>query len=75
MDLDHVGDHFSACQAEVDAVRSLALSVADIGAEIPGSVAACLLNSFSHLFHQNVQVSASRMAVPECALNHNLRLA
>ena len=42
MDLDHVGDHLAAGEAEVDAVGTLTLAVADVGGKVPGAVAAGL---------------------------------
>ena len=72
MDLDHICDHFPACQAVIDSVRSLALSVTDIRAEIPRAITAFFCDSFSYLFHQQIQVSASRMTVSVGALHHNL---
>ena len=73
MDLDHVGDHLPAGQAVVDAVRSLALPVADVRAEVAGPVAAGLLNALSHFLHQYVQMAAAGVAVPVSALDHHLR--
>lgn len=74
MDLDHIGDHFTAHKAVIDAVGPLALAVADIRAEIPGSVASGLFHALSYLFHQDIQVAAARMAVSKGALDHYLGL-
>ena len=75
MDLDHVGDHLTACQTEIDAVCSLALAVTNIGCKISCSVSACCINTFTHLFHQNIQMTTARMAVAKGTLDDDLWLA
>ena len=74
MNLDHAGDHFPARQAEIDAVRPLALSVADIRAEVARAKTALLRDAPAGRLDQPVQMAAARMAVAEGALNHDLRL-
>ena len=74
MDLDHAGNHLTAHKAVIDAVGPLALAVADIRAEIPGSVASGLFHALSYLFHQDIQMAAARVAVSKCTLYYNLRL-
>ena len=74
MDLDHVGNDLTAGQAVVDAVGALALTVADIGTVIAGTVAARLRNALAHFFHQGLQVAAAGVAVTGCTFNENLRL-
>ena len=73
MDFDHVSDDFPAGKAVIDAVGSLAFPIADVGTEIPCSMAAGLLHPFAHFFHKGIQMSASGMAVSESAFDNNLR--
>ncbi len=54
VDLDHIGDHLPAGQAEIDPIRPLALPVTDIRAEIPGAEAPGLRDPFPHLLHQDL---------------------
>ena len=74
MDLDHVGNHLTACQTEIDAIRSLALTVTDIGCKVSCSVSACCVNTFTHLFHQDIQMTTTRMTVAKGTLDDDLRL-
>ena len=75
MDLDHVCDHFTACQAVVDSVCSLAFTIADIGTVITCTKTTFFCDSFTNFFHKDVQVSASRMAVTISAFHHDLNLS
>ena len=75
MDLDHVGDHLTACQTEIDAVRSLALAITDIRTKIARSKTAFLGDSFSYFFYQKIQMAASRVAVPIGTFHHHLYLS
>ena len=72
MNLDHIGNHLTACKTVVDTVCSLAFTVADIGTVITCSEAAFFCNSFADFFYKDIQMSASRMAVTIGAFNHNL---
>ncbi len=72
MDLDHIGDHFTAGQAVVDTVGTLAFAVADIGSKITGSVAVCILNALAGLFYQLIQMTAARMGITKSRLNNDL---
>ena len=72
MDLDHVGDHISGSQGIIDPIVSLRFTVTDIGGKIPCPVSACLCDSGPCLFHKLQQVSAARVAVTKCTLDHNL---
>lgn len=73
LNFDHVCDHLTACERIVDPVRSLALAVAHIRREVPRSVSARVGRAFAGFLHQSVKVPRARMAVPECALDENLR--
>ena len=74
MDLDHIGDHLTACQTEIDTIRSLALTVTDIGCKVSCPVSACCINTFAYLFHQNIQMTTARMAVAKGTLDDDLWL-
>ena len=63
MNLDHICNHFTAGQAVIDSVCSLAFAVTDIGAVIACTKSAFLCNSFPYLFLQDIQVAAARMTV------------
>ena len=54
MDFDHIGDHLAARKTVVDAVRSLALAVTDVGAEIPRPEAPRFRNAFPHFLDQQI---------------------
>ena len=54
VDLDHIGDHLAARKTVVDAVRSLALAVTDVGAEIPRPEAPRFRNAFPHFLDQQI---------------------
>ena len=54
MDFDHVSDDFPAGKAVIDAVGSLAFPIADVGTEIPCSMAAGLLHPFAHFLHKGI---------------------
>ena len=74
VDLDHVGDHVAAGQRVVDAVVALGLAVADIGAEVTGTVAASLGNAGTDLLDQLKQAGRTRVRVAERRLDNDLRL-
>mgnify|MGYP000175825682 CR=1 FL=1 len=74
VDLDHIRDHLTACKAEIDAIGSLTFTITDIGAVIPGTMPARILNSLAGSFDQFVQMSASRVAVAKGAFHDDLRL-
>ncbi len=72
MNLYHIGDHFPAGKAEIDAIRSLTLSVTDIGAEISGPMTSCFPDTFYYCIHQLIQVDASRMTVSISTFHNDL---
>ena len=74
MDLDHVGDHVAAGQRVVDAIVTLGLAVADIGAEVTGTVTASLGNAGTDLLDQLEQAGRTRVRVAERRLDNDLRL-
>ena len=74
MDLDHVGDHVAAGQRVVNAVVALGLAVADIGAEVTGTVTASLVNASTDLLDQLKQTGRTRVRVAERRLDNDLRL-
>ena len=74
VDLDHVGDHVAAGQRVVDAVVSLGLTVADIGAEVTSTVTASLGNASTDLLDQLKQAGRTRVRVAERRLDNDLRL-
>ena len=74
MDLDHVGDHVAAGQRVVNAVVALGLAVADIGAEVTGTVTASLGNASTDLLDQLKQAGRTRVRVAERRLDNDLRL-
>ena len=74
MDLDHVGDHVAAGQRVVDAIVALGLAVADIGAEVTGTVTASLGNASAHLLDQLKQAGRTRVRVAKRRLDNDLRL-
>ena len=74
MNFNHIGDHFPTCQTIIDSVCSLAFSVADISTEITCAMTSGLFNSFTDFLHQNIQMSASRMAVSKSTFNNHLGL-
>ena len=72
MDFYHISYHLTACQTEINSVRSLTFSVTDIGTKISCTIAACCFHSFSYFFHQNIQMTTSRVTVAKRTFNHNL---
>ena len=74
MDFNHVGNHFTAGKAEVDAVSALTLSVTDICAEIARAVSARVSNAAAGRLCQPIQMARSGMAVAEGTLHNDLRL-
>ena len=74
MNLDHVGDHVATGQRVVDAVVALGLAVADIGAEVTGTVTASLGNANTDLLDQLKQAGRTRVRVAERRLDNDLRL-
>ena len=74
MDLDHVGDHVAAGQRVVDAVVALCLAIADIGAEVTGTVTASLSNASTNLLDQLKQASRTRVRVAKRRLDNDLWL-
>ena len=74
MDLDHVGDHVAAGQRVVDAIVALGLAVADIGAEVTGTVTASLGNAGTDLLDQLKQAGRTRVRVAIRRLDNDLRL-
>ena len=74
MDLDHVGDHVAAGQRVVDAIVALGLAVADIGAEVTGTVTASLGNAGTDLLDQLKQAGRTRVRVAKRRLDNDLRL-
>ncbi len=72
LDLDHIGDHFTAREGKIDTVVALGLAVADIRAEISGAEAACLKDAPAGLLHEQVEMTRTRMAVTEGALDEDL---
>ena len=72
MNFNHVCDHFTAGKTIINSICTLAFSVTDICAVITGTKSAFLSNSLADLFHKNVQMSTSWMAVSVCTLYHNL---
>ena len=74
MDLDHVGDHVAAGQRVVNAVVSLGLAVADIGAEVTSTVTASLGNASTDLLDQIKQAGRTRVRVAKRRLDNDLRL-
>ena len=74
MNLDHVGDHVAAGQRVVNAVVALGLAVADIGAEVTGTMTASLGNAGTDLLDQLKQAGRTRMRVAERRLDNDLRL-
>ena len=74
VDLDHVGDHLAAGEAEVDAVGTLTLAVADVGGKVPGAVAAGLGCALAGGVDQLVQMAAAGVAVAKGAFYDDLRL-
>mgnify|MGYP007026094142 CR=1 FL=1 len=59
MNLDHICNHFTAGQAVIDSVCSLAFAVTYIGAVVACTKSAFLCNSFPYLFLQDIQVAAA----------------
>ena len=74
MNLDHVGDHVAAGQRVVNAVVSLGLAVADIGAEVTGTVTASLGNAGTDLLDQLEQAGRTRVRIAKGRLDNDLRL-
>ena len=74
MNLDHVGDHVATGQRVVDAVVALGLAVADIGAEVTGTMTASLGNAGTDLLDQLKQAGRTRVRVAERRLDNDLRL-
>ena len=74
MDLDHVGDHLPACQGKIDAVRALALSVADIRAGVAGAEASGVEDALAHLFHQHGKMGAAGVGIARSAFDDDLGL-
>ena len=74
MDLDHVGDHVAAGQRVVDAVVALGLTVANVGAEVTGTVATSLGNASAHLLDQLEQAGRTRVRIAKGRLDDDLRL-
>ena len=72
LDLDHIGDHFTAREGIIDTVVALGLAVADIRAEISGAEAAGFKYTAAGFPDEPVQMAGSRMAVAEGALNEDL---
>ena len=74
VNLDHVGDHVAAGQRVVDAVVALGLTVADVGAEVTGTVATGLGNTGAYLLDQLKQTGGTRVRVAKGRLDDDLRL-
>ena len=75
MNLDHICNHFTAGQAVIDSVCSLAFAVTYIGAVVACTKSAFLCNSFPYLFLQDIQVAAARMTVTIRAFHYDLNLS
>ena len=74
MNLDHVGDHVATGQRVVNAVVALGLAVADIGAEVTGTVTASLGNASTNLLDQLEQAGRPRVRIAKGRLDDDLRL-
>ena len=74
MNFNHIGNHFAAGQAVIDAVRALAFAIADIGAEIARAVTSGLGDTLARGGDELIQMAASGMAVAKGAFDQNLRL-
>ena len=72
--LDHAADRVTRGERIVDAVMPLRHTVADIRGKIAGGPAARLLDAIRRAVNQLKQMSAARVAVAECALDHDLGL-
>ncbi len=74
VDLDHVGDGIAARQRVVDAVVTLCLAVADIGAEVARAVAARLGDARADLLDELEETGAAGVRVAGRGLDDDLRL-
>ena len=62
MNFNHIGNHFTACQTEIDSIGALTLAITDISSKVSRTMASGLRHTFTGCRHKLVQVAAAGVA-------------
>lgn len=73
MNFNHIGNHFTACQTEIDSIGALTLAITDISSKVSRTMASGLRHTFTGCRHKLVQVAAAGVAVTKGTFYNDLR--